>query len=41
MRHRVNGQVVLLCMPNSTVLENNVLYARLRLQHEVTDECAC
>jgi hypothetical protein len=24
-----------------TVLENNVLYARLHLQHEVTDECAC
>ena len=26
---------------NFTVLENNVLYARLHLQHEVTDEHAC
>lgn len=26
---------------SSTVLENNVLYARLHLQHEVTNECAC
>ena len=26
---------------NFTVLEISVLYARLHLQHEVMDECAC